>query len=211
MANKKNEEEDLLTLGDAYVKLEQKEKKQRKKTPVYAVIMMIVGFSLMIVGIFYNDFIKILSNDKEEIKTNIKDETNSLDKELDCSLKKEDETMGVKTITSYNFKFKNRSLKSYDMKIVYSVIENSDIGADNLKVVAKNYQENIKKFNNINGLSINEDLNDNRYMINMNVNFNLLDKTKLPVDDKIKVLHDKDEDYRNVKKVMVTELNTMCE
>ena len=88
MANKKNEEEDLLTLGEARKEIEQEEVHNKKQ--VVPVIMMIVGFLLMIVGIFYNDIIAFI-NPKEE-KTTVKSNYEDVKNKLECMKEDEDET-----------------------------------------------------------------------------------------------------------------------
>lgn len=207
MANKKNEEEDLLTLGEARKEIEQEEVHNKKQ--VVPVIMMIVGFLLMIVGIFYNDIIAFI-NPKEE-KTTVKSNYEDVKNKLECMKEDEDETTGVKTITSYTFNFKSRKLTSYEEKIVLRSIKDSDIGPNNIKVMATKYDENISKFSNIDGIEITNNLSSNKYLININIDLEKLDKTKVPVDDKINVISNKDDEYKEVKKKMVTEIHLSCD
>ena len=193
---KKEKEEDLLVLGEKQEQIQIEETK--KKNLVFPIILMIVGILLMIIGVFFNDitnfFNTISENNKETV---IKD-----DNILNCKKTNEDKTLGLNTKTEYTYVFKNKKLQSIKEIRTIEPIEYSDIGPNNIKVINGQYTDLLAKLTNIEGLTITQ---------NLNVDLKKYDATKLPENDKIKVVNTFNETSKSVKEKIAYSGDVLCE
>lgn len=204
---KNNEEENILALGEKQIEIiEKKEKTKIKKIPIFLVIL---GIILMITGYFFDDIINILGidlNSKTENKVNEKYNDN----ELICTSKKEDLSLGIVTTIKYTYTFNNKLLQKLIEKRTISSIENSDIGPDNLKVIRGKYTDIIEMFKTVPGISINSNLNKNVLTININYDYNTLDNTKIPQNNKVGVNNFLNETKKSVKQKIANDKDTLC-
>ena len=202
---KKEKEEELLALGEKQEEIQIEETKKRNL--VFPIILMIVGIILMIIGTFFNDitnfFNTISENNKETI---IKD-----DNILNCKKTNEDKTLGLNTKTEYTYVFKNKKLQSIKEIRTIEPIEYSDIGPNNIKVINGQYTDLLAKLTNIEGLTITQNLNNNKIVVTINVDLKKYDATKLPENDKIKVVNTFNETSKSVKEKIAYSGDVLCE
>lgn len=202
---KKEEEEKLLTLGEKQEEIQIEEKK--KKNLVFPIVLMIVGIILMIIGAFYNDITDFFNTmNKKNKETIIQD-----DNILNCKKTTEDKTLGLNTKTKYTYVFKEKKLQSIKEIRTIEPMEYSDIGPNNIKVINGQYTDVLAKLTNVEGLTITQNLNNNKIVITINVDLQKYDATKLPENDKIKVVNTFNETSKSVKEKIAYSGDILCE
>lgn len=203
---KKESNKELLALGEEQVKIEVKEK-QRKKLTI-PIILTIVGAILMLIGTFYNNIVEFLNTN---LNKNNKEETIKDSNILKCSGKVEDETLGLITKTDYTFIFKDKKLQNLNEVRTIEPMEYSDIGPNNVRVISGKYMDLISKLTNIDGLKVNQNLNDNKLSVNINVDLKVIDIKKIPKNDKIQVIYTLNESSKSVKQKLANSGDILCE
>ncbi len=203
---KKESNKELLALGEEQVKIEVKEK-QRKKLTI-PIILTIVGAILMLIGTFYNNIVEFLNTN---LNKNNKEETIKDSNILKCSGKVEDETLGLITKTDYTFIFKDKKLQNLNEVRTIEPMEYSDIGPNNVRVISGKYMDLIGKLTNIDGLKVNQNLNDNKLSVNINVDLKVIDIKKIPKNDKIQVIYTLNESSKSVKQKLANSGDILCE
>ena len=203
---KKESNKELLALGEEQVKIEVKEK-QRKKLTI-PIILTIVGAILMLIGTFYNNIVEFLNTN---LNKNNKEETIKDSNILKCSGKVEDETLGLITKTDYTFIFKDKKLQNLNEVRTIEPMEYSDIGPNNVRVISGKYMDLIGKLTNIDGLKVNQNLNDNKLSVNINVDLKVIEIKKIPKNDKIQVIYTLNESSKSVKQKLANSGDILCE
>ena len=203
---KKESNKELLALGEEQVKIEVKEK-QRKKLTI-PIILTIVGAILMLIGTFYNNIVEFLNTN---LNKNNKEETIKDSNILKCSGKVEDETLGLITKTDYTFIFKDKKLQNLNEVRTIEPMEYSDIGPNNVRVISGKYMDLIGKLTNIDGLKVNQNLNDNKLSVNINVDLKVIDIKKISKNDKIQVIYTLNESSKSVKQKLANSGDILCE
>lgn len=203
---KKEKNENLLILGEKQEAIKQAEK--RKKNLIFPIILMILGIVLMLIGVYFNDikyFLNISSSNNKEKTPPIKD-----DNTLKCEMKEEDNTLGLQIKTNYTYVFKDNKLLTLKEKRTITPIEYSDIGPNNIRVINGQYNDLIEKIININGLQIDSSLNNNKLTININIDLEQVDITKIPQNDKIEVINTFNETSKSVKQKLAKKGDILC-
>ena len=90
-------------------------------------------------------------------------------------------------------------------------MEYSDIGPNNIKVINGQYTDVLAKLTNVEGLTITQNLNNNKIVITINVDLQKYDATKLPENDKIKVVNTFNETSKSVKEKIAYSGDILCE
>lgn len=185
--------------------VEQKEKAKKNRT--LPTILMLIGILFIVGGFFYKDIIQFLSNKNNETK---KEETVVDNDKLKCNYKKDDATLGITYTYNNSYTFKDKLLKSSETVITISPLPNSDIAADNIKVLSGKYLDVLTSLNATNGIDTSNTLKNNILTIKYSVDYTQADLTKVPKNDKIVIDHTLDESYASVKRKN-QESNYLCQ
>ncbi len=209
MKKNKNEEENILALGQKQEEIQIEEEKSHKR--VLPTILILIGIILVAGGFFYKDIMNFLGidiNKKEEVKD--KDNKTDNDNKLICTKNTTDQTLGITTTITYTYTFKNKLLKSLNEQRKISPIEYSDIGPDNIKVISGKYTDVITSFQNIIGLTTSSTLNNDKLTVNINIDYQTLDPTKVVANDRITIVNKLDETSSSVKQKALSDKDTLC-
>ena len=209
MKKNKNEEENILALGQKQEEIQIEEEKSHKR--VLSTILILIGIILVAGGFFYKDIMNFLGidiNKKEEVKD--KDNKTDNDNKLICTKNTTDQTLGITTTITYTYTFKNKLLKSLNEQRKISPIEYSDIGPDNIKVISRKYTDVITSFQNIIGLTTSSTLNNDKLTVNINIDYQTLDPTKVVANDRITIVNKLDETSSSVKQKALSDKDTLC-
>lgn len=185
--------------------VEQKEKAKKNRT--LPMILMLIGILFIAGGFFYKDIVQFLSNKNNETK---KEETVVDNDKLKCNYKKDDATLGITYTYNNSYTFKDKLLKSSETVITISPLPNSDIAADNIKVLSGKYSDVLTLLNATLGIDTSNTLKNNILTIKYSVDYTQTDLTKVPKNDKIVIDHTLDESYASVKRKN-QESNYLCQ
>lgn len=185
--------------------VEQKEKAKKNRT--LPMILMLIGILFIAGGFFYKDIVQFLSNKNNETK---KEETVIDNDKLKCNYKKDDATLGITYTYNNSYTFKDKLLKSSETVITISPLPNSDIAADNIKVLSGKYSDVLTSLNATNGIDTSNTLKNNILTIKYSVDYTQADLTKVLKNDKIVIDHTLDESYASVKRKN-QESNYLCQ
>ena len=170
-------------------------------------ILMLIGILFIAGGFSYKDIVQFLSNKNNETK---KEETVIDNDKLKCNYKKDDATLGITYTYNNSYTFKDKLLKSSETVITISPLPNSDIAADNIKVLSGKYSDVLTSLNATNGIDTSNTLKNNILTIKYSVDYTQADLTKVPKNDKIVIDHTLDESYASVKRKN-QESNYLCQ
>ena len=210
MAKIKNEEENVLILGDEQKEIQVKVK-QRESLHL-PIAMVVIGIILIIFGYFFKDiagfFINTFKQGKPE-KTieEIQEEKKEL---LKCSKKESDDSLEITTIDTYSFYFKKKKLKTLEERKIVKSYPDSDIGPDNVKTISNKQKKNVKKFQKLDGISVSQDIGPEKSFIDITVEYNKIDNEKVPDDELIKINYKYDEEYKTIQQIMVRDYHYIC-
>lgn len=210
MAKKKNEEENVLILGEEQKEIQ--EKVAQQKSLHLPIIMIIIGILLIVFGYFFKDiagfFVNTFKqNSPEKTIEEIQQEKKEL---LKCSRKTNDDSLEITTIDTYSFYFKDKKLKTLEERKIINSYPDSDIGGDNVKTISDKQKKNVKKFENLDGVTINQDIGPEKSIIDITVTYSKVDNTKMPDDDLIKINYKYDEEYKTIQQIMVRDYHYIC-
>lgn len=200
VAKKKESEhdKDLLSLGSLQVEV-QKEEQKRKflKVPIFLIA---IGVLLIFGGIFYKNIADFISSSAELFKKH--ENVKPAGQFLRCTQKKNDKEVGISRVLVTTYHFKKDLLKTVDFEYTYSPLTNSmDIATNNLSIYNEKYKKISKSAENIDGLDFNLTYKDNKMQINIKVDYQKLDTTKVPEDDIINVSNKLDQTLREIKEI----------
>lgn len=200
VAKKKENEhdKDLLSLGSLQVEV-QKEEQKRKflKVPIFLIA---IGILLIFGGIFYKNIADFISSSAELFKKH--ENVKPAGQFLRCTQKKNDKDVGISRVLVTTYHFKKDLLKTVDFEYTYSPLTNSmDIATNNLSIYNEKYKKISKSAENIDGLDFNLTYKDNKMQINVKVDYQKLDTTKVPEDDIINVSNKLDQTLREIKEI----------
>lgn len=200
VAKKKESEhdKDLLSLGSLQVEV-QKEEQKRKflKVPIFLIA---IGVLLIFGGIFYKNIADFISSSAELFKKH--ENVKPAGQFLKCTQKKNDKEVGISKVLVTTYHFKKDLLKTVDFEHTYSPLTNSmDIATNNLSIYNEKYKKISKSAENIDGLDFNLTYKDNKMQINIKVDYQKLDTTKVPEDDIINVSNKLDQTLREIKEI----------
>lgn len=200
VAKKKENEhdKDLLSLGSLQVEV-QKEEQKRKflKVPIFLIA---IGILLIFGGIFYKNIADFISSSAELFKKH--ENVKPAGQFLRCTQKKNDKEVGISRVLVTTYHFKKDLLKTVDFEYTYSPLTNSmDIATNNLSIYNEKYKKISKSAENIDGLDFNLTYKDNKMQINVKVDYQKLDTTKVPEDDIINVSNKLDQTLREIKEI----------
>ena len=200
VAKKKENEhdKDLLSLGSLQVEV-QKEEQKRKflKVPIFLIA---IGILLIFGGIFYKNIADFISSSAELFKKH--ENVKPAGQFLRCTQKKNDKEVGISRVLVTTYHFKKDLLKTVDFEYTYSPLTNSmDIATNNLSIYNEKYKKISKSAENIDGLDFDLTYKDNKMQINIKVDYQKLDTTKVPEDDIINVSNKLDQTLREIKEI----------
>ncbi len=192
--NQKNKE--LLSLGNLHEEIEQKSK--HKKIVLIPISLFFCGLCLILVGVFYNDirnFLNINFDKKTNVTKKQLDDKNTI---LTCTYEKDKKTLGLSQKTTIQYNFYDNLLKQVKTTVTMTIISNSyDIGSRNIKVYYQRYEKVLPQ--KIEGLKVTTTYQNDVLKNVVNADLKVLDITKIPKNDYIKVTNQKDQTYRDIK------------
>lgn len=200
MTKKKENEHDknLLSLGSLQIEV-QKEEQKRKflKVPI---LLIVIGVLLIFGGVFYKNIADFISSSAELFKKH--EDVKPAGQFLRCTQKKNDKEVGISRVLITTYHFKKDLLKTVDFEYTYTPLPNSiDIATNNLSIYNDKYKKLEKSVETIDGLDFTIIYKDNKMKIDIKMDYQKLDISKVPKDDIINISNKLDQTLREIKEI----------
>ncbi len=200
IAKKKENEHDknLLSLGSLQVEVQKEE--QKKKFLKVPIILIAIGVVLIFGGVFYKNIADFISSSAELFKKH--ENVKPAGQFLRCTQKKKDKEVGISRVLVTTYHFKKDLLKTVDLDYTYTPLPNSmDIATNNLSIYNEKYKKLEKSVESIDGLEFSTSYKENKMKIDIKIDYQKLDVSKVPKDNLINVSNKLDQTLREIKEI----------
>lgn len=198
MAKKEEQQNDLLSLGSLHEEVEKEEK--RRKGLKFPIVLIGVGIVFILIGTFYKNILSFVETSKELFRK--KEPTTKVGQILKCNTKKNESELGISTNTTTIYHFKKDLLKTVEKDYVYQPLTNSsEIGSSNLTVYHERFQNSMEKIGHLEGIDVDLNYSENKITIHVEINYEILDATKVPQNDIVSIDNKLGQTYREIKEI----------